>query len=103
MSLILFITWKNGDIYFIMTKRKIRLIFPDSSTCCLMCNCSVIKITTFLKDIFRKHKKLRDLGWCVSYFVNVLDETVTLEFENKAAKRNDNNNADFLICNCYYC
>ena len=103
MSLILFITWKNGDIYFIMIKHKIRLIFPDSSTCCLMCNCLVIKITTFLKDIFRKHKKLRDLGWCVSYFVNVLDETVTLEFKNKAAKRNDNNNADFLICNCYYC
>ena len=103
ISLILFTAWKNGDIDFIMTKNKIRLVFPDSSTCCSMCNCSVIKITTFLKDIFRKHKEFHNLGWCASYFVNVLDETVMLEFKNKAAKRCDNNNDNFLICNCYYC
>ena len=63
-----------------MTKNKIRLIFPDSSTCCSMCNCSEIKITTILKDIFRKHKELLNLGWCACYFVNILDEVVTLEF-----------------------
>ena len=92
----------GGDIDFDLTKNKIKIILPNSSTCCSMCNCSVFKFTSFLKDVFQRHKELHNLGWGTSFYVHVVDETVTFEFNNNTLKRNDKNGI-FSICDCYYC
>ena len=92
----------GGDIDFDLTKNKIKIILPNSSTCCSMCNCSVFKFTNFLKDVFQRHKELHNLGWGTSFYVHVVDETVTFEFNNNTLKRNDKNGI-FSICDCYYC
>ena len=92
----------GGDIDFVVTKSKIKIILPDPSTCCSMCNCSVFKFTSFLKEVFQRHKELRNLGRCANFYVHVVGEIVTFEFKNKAPKRNDINDI-FSICNCYYC
>ena len=68
--------------------------------CCSMCNCSVFKFTNLLKEVFQRHKELRDLGLYASFYVHVVDETITFEFNNKMPKRNDKNGI-FSICDCY--
>ena len=88
----------SGDIDFGLTKNKIKIILPNSSTCCSICNCSVFKFTNFLKEVFQRHKELCNLGWCA----HVVDETITFEFNNKTPNRNYQNGI-FSICYCYYC
>ena len=95
-------TMSGGDIDFVVTKNKIKIKLPNSSMCCSVCNCSVFKFTSFLKEVFQRHKELHNLGWCANFYVHVVDEIVTFEFKNKAWKRNDINDI-FSICNCYYC
>ena len=56
-------TMSGGNIDFGVTKIKIKIILPNSSTCCSMCNCSVFKFTSFLKEVFQRHKELHNLGW----------------------------------------
>ena len=92
----------GGDNDFVVTKNKIKIILRNCSTCCSMCNCSVFKFRNFLKEVFQRHKELRNLGWYANFYVHVVDEIVTFEFKNKASKRNDINKI-FSICNCYYC
>ena len=91
----------GGDIDFDLTRNKIKIILPNSSTCCSMCNCSVFKFANFLKEVFQRHKELHNLGWCTSFYVHVVDETITFEFDNKMLKRNDKNGI-FSIYD-YYC
>ena len=71
----------GDDIDFVVTKNKIKIILPDYSTCCSMCNCSVFKFTSFLKEVFQRHKELCNLGWCANFYVHVVDEIVTFEFK----------------------
>ena len=92
----------GGNIDFDLTKNKIKIILPNSSTCCSVCNCSVFKFTKFLKDVFQRNKELHNLDWGASFYVHVVDETVTFEFNNNTLKRNDKNGI-FSICDCYYC
>ena len=92
----------SGDIDFGLTKNKIKIILPNSSTCCSICNCSVFKFTNFLKEVFQRHKELHNLGCCRSFYVHVVDETITFEFNNKTLKGNDKNGI-FSIYDCYYC
>ena len=92
----------GGDIDFVMTKNKLKIVLPNSYWCCSMCSFSVFKFTSFLKEVFQRHKELRNLGWCAHFYVHVVDEIVTFEFKNKAPKINDINNI-FCISNCYYC
>ena len=47
----LYTTMSGDDIDFVVTKNKIKIILPDYSTCS-MCNCSVFKFTSFLKEVF---------------------------------------------------
>ena len=68
--------------------------------CCSMCNFSVFKFTNLLKEVFQRHKELRDQGLYASFYVHVVDETITFEFNNKMPKRNDKNGI-FSICDCY--
>ena len=58
-----------GDIDFVVTKNKIKTILPNSSTCCSMCNCSVLKLTSFLNGVFQRHKELCNLGWCANFLL----------------------------------
>ena len=56
-------TMSGGNIDFGVTKNKIKIILPNSSTCCSMYNCSVFKFTSFLKEVFQRHKELHNLDW----------------------------------------
>ena len=51
-----------GDIDFVVIKNKIKIILPNSSMCCSMCNCSVLKLTSLLNEVFQRHKELCNLG-----------------------------------------